>query len=334
MPGSSGEQALIARIRERLPAPPAWVRIGIGDDAAVVEAERNTLEVLTTDTLVEGIHWDPRFCSPADIGHKSLAVNLSDVAAMGGSPRAALLSLSVPASWADTAAEPFVEAFVAHARDHDVAVVGGNVTSSPGPVVISVTLTASVRPRRVMSRSGGRSGDDLYVTGQIGAALAGLMWLRDHPTLDQPDDPGLAACVARYRRPEARIRIGLLAARNRVAGACMDLSDGLADAVRQVAAMSGTGARIDAGSLPIPEAALKVFQEWRTEPVRAAAAGGDDYELLLAVSPKKRRALEAVARMSRGVPITRIGELTADRALRLARSGHEEEGLPEGFAHF
>src|SRR5512132_2476740 len=99
MPVESGEQALIARIRERMPVTPAWVRLGIGDDAAVVEAERNRLEVLTTDTLVEGVHWDPRFCSAEDVGHKALSVNLSDLAAMGAAPRAALLSLALPSTW-------------------------------------------------------------------------------------------------------------------------------------------------------------------------------------------------------------------------------------------
>ncbi len=333
MRGSSGEQALIARIRERLPEAPPWVRIGIGDDGAVVEAERNTLEVLTTDTMVEGVHWDPRFCSPADVGHKSLAVNLSDVAAMGGSPRAALLSLSVPAGWAATAADDFIDAFVAHAREHAVAIVGGNVTSSPGPIVIGVTLTATVRPRRILSRGGGRPGDELYVTGEVGAALAGLLWLRQHPTLETPGDAGIAACVARYRRPTARMRVGLLAGRTRTASACMDLSDGLADAVRQVAAASGTGARVDGGSLPIPAAAAAIFQKHGKEPGRAATEGGDDYELLLAVPRRKRRALEAMTRLARGVGITRIGELTADPALLLVDKGREER-LPEGFAHF
>ncbi len=333
MPGSSGEQALIARIRERLPAAPGWVHIGIGDDGAVVAAERSTLEVLTTDTLVEGVHWDARFCSPADVGHKSLAVNLSDVAAMGASPRAALLSLSVPSRWAEVAADSFIDAFTAAARAHGVAVVGGNVTASPGPVVITVTVTASVRPRRVLTRGGGRPGDELYVTGEVGAALAGLWWLQEHPSLDEPADPGIAGCVGRYRRPEARTRVGLLAGRNRVASACMDLSDGLADAVRQVAAASRTGARVDAGSLPIPDAACRIFRERGKDPARVAAGGGDDYELLLAVPPKKRRALQALQGLARGVPFARIGELTRDPALALVRQGQEEE-LPEGFAHF
>ncbi|HSL21234.1 MAG TPA: thiamine-phosphate kinase, partial [Vicinamibacterales bacterium] len=306
------ERALIARIRERVGAPPDWVHIGIGDDAAVVAPERNALEVLTTDTLVEGVHWDPRFCSAADVGHKSLAVNLSDLAAMGAQPRAALLSLSVRPGWTDADADPFIDSFASLAHEHGLAVVGGNVTASPGPSMISVTLTGFVRPRRILARSGGRPGDDLYVSGTVGAALAGLLYLREHPSLETPQDEGLAACVRRYRRPEPRVRLGLLLGRNRVASACMDLSDGLADAVRGIAAASGTGARVGADLLPVPERAAGLFRDRGQDPAEAAAAGGDDYELLFAVPPRRRRALEAVRRLTRGLPLARIGVLTEE----------------------
>ena len=332
----TGERDLISRIRARLPAEPSWVRVGIGDDAAVVEAERNALEVLTTDTLVEGVHWDPRFCSPADVGHKTLAVNLSDLASMGARPRAALLSLSVTRAWEERDADEFIAALADEARTHGVAIVGGNVTSTPGPVAITLTLTGTVPPRRVLTRGGARPGDELYVTGSVGAALAGLRWLQAHPTLDVPgasSPAGIAECVRRYRRPEARLRAGRLLGSNRVASACMDLSDGLADAVRQVAEASGTGARIDGASVPVPEAAAAVFTGLGADPVRAAIEGGDDYELLVAVPPKRRRALEAVRRLARGLPLTRIGELTKEPALVLiARDGRQP--LPEGFAHF
>ncbi len=334
----TGERDLISRIRARLPADPSWVRVGIGDDAAVVEVERNTLDVLTTDTLVEGVHWDPRFCSPSDVGHKALAVSLSDLAAMGAQPRTALLSLSVTRAWAERDADAFIEGLADEARAHGVAVVGGNVAATPGPIAITVTMTGAARPRRVLTRSGGRAGDELYVTGSIGAALAGLRWLQAHPTLGDIDaghdaSSALAECVRRYRRPEARIRAGRLLASNRVATACMDLSDGLADAVRQVAQASGTGARIDGTLLPIPEAAATLFARRGDDPVRTAVEGGDDYELLVAVPPSRRRALDAVRRLARGLPITRIGELTKAPALVLARQAGEEP-LPEGFAHF
>lgn len=329
----NGERALIARILSRLPASPDWVKVGAGDDAAVVDAERNRLEVLTTDTLVEGVHWDPRFCSPTDVGHKALAVNLSDLASMGARPRAALLSLSISPKWAETDADPFIDAVVAAAGIHQVAIVGGNITVTSGPATITVTLTGSVRPRRVLTRGGGRPGDELYVTGTVGSALAGLHWLQANPTLDVPGDGELAACIVRYRRPEARVRIGHLLGANRIASACMDLSDGLADAVRQVATASGTGARILGDALPISDAAASVFRSRGEEPARAATAGGDDYELLFSVPARRKRALQNIQKLGRGIPLTRIGELTREQDLVLALGGRDEP-LPEGFAHF
>jgi thiamine-monophosphate kinase len=329
----SGERDLIARIRARLPADPSWVHVGIGDDAAVLDPERNVLEVLTTDTMVEGVHWDSRFCSPADVGHKALAVNLSDLASMGAQPRAALLSLSVGPRWAETDADAFTDTLARLAHEQKVSLVGGNVTSTPGPATITVTLTGTVRKRRVLTRSAARPGDELYVTGTIGAARAGLLWLQSHPMLDEPADPALADCLRRYRRPEPRVRIGRLLGTNRVASACIDLSDGCADAVRQVAEASGTGARIDAVLLPVPERAAAVFRDAGEDPIEAAVRGGDDYELLFSVSPKQRRALETVRRLARGVPLTRIGELTRNPALVLRRED-QESPLPEGFSHF
>ena len=144
---------------------------------------------------------------------------------------------------------------------------------------------------------------------------------------------GLAECVARYRRPEPRARIGALLGRTRAASACMDLSDGLGDAVTQVAEASGTGARIDAAALPIPGAASRWFAARGLDPIQAAVSAGDDYELLLAVAPRRKGRLKTVVQQARGVAITRIGELTGDRSLILMRDGAAEP-LPGGFAHF
>lgn len=334
----SGERALIERIRQRLAGPPPWVRVGIGDDAAVVEPERNRLDVLTTDTLVEGVHWDSRFCSPGDVGHKSLAINLSDIAAMGATPRGALLSMAIPSHLTDDAAvfvDPFIDALADAAAEAHVSIVGGNLTSTPGPLTITVTLTGSVHPRRILTRSGGRPGDHLYVTGTVGAAAAGLLWLKDHPNASEPDDPSLTICVRQYRRPVARVRAGRLVGRNRAATACMDLSDGLADAVRQVAEASGTGAQVEGEALPIEPGAAAEFRRHQLEPVRAAVAGGDDYELLLAVSPRQRRALEGLRGSLRGLALTRVGELTRGSDLVLkAAAGGPDEPLPAGYSHF
>jgi thiamine-monophosphate kinase len=147
------------------------------------------------------------------------------------------------------------------------------------------------------------------------------------------DIPGIDACVSRHRRPEPRVRVGLLLGRNRAATACMDLSDGLADAVRQVAEASGTGARIDAAALPINAATRAWFERSGQDPIMAAISGGDDYELLFSAPRRARGRLATVMRQARDVPIARIGALTEPRDLGVSREGREEP-LPAGFVHF
>jgi thiamine-monophosphate kinase len=317
-----GEPALIERIRARLPPAPPYVVVGIGDDAAVVEPERNALEVITTDSQVEGVHFDQTFVGAADIGHKALAVNLSDLAAMGAQPRVALLSLILPPAWPVANVDALVDGMIALAERARISIVGGNIARSPGPLIVDVTVTGSVHRRCVLTRAGARAGDELYVTGMLGGSAAGLRMLQDsrNATADQAATDNL---IMRYRRPEPRVRFGVLLGRNRAARACIDLSDGLADAVRQIGRASGVGAVVDADALPIQQGAT----------VRDALSGGEDYELLFAVPPKLRSRLTNVKRLVKPLAITRIGRLTSDRDMLLNEEGSTEP-LPAGFAHF
>lgn len=330
--GGLGERAIVDRIRRRVPSPPSSVLIGIGDDAAVVAPERNENQVLTTDVQIEGVHFDRSFCAPEDIGHKALAVNLSDLAAMGATPRVALLSLALPPSLPIADLEGLLDGLLALAGRFGVALVGGNISRSPGPLFVDVTLTGTVRPRRVLTRTGARAGDELYVSGAVGGAAAGLRLLQGEQAGSDVRDEA-EACVLRYRRPDPRVRLGMLLGRNRVARACVDLSDGLADGVHQLAVAGGLGAIVDGESVPLMDAARRVFERAREDPLHAALTGGEDYELLFAVPPKGRKGLRAVERLVRGLAITRIGVLTADRAIRLRQAGRED-ALPAGFAHF
>jgi thiamine-monophosphate kinase len=311
-----GEQALIARIRSRIPPAPSFVVVGIGDDAAVVEPERNALEVLTTDSQVEGVHFDCALVSPADIGHKALAVNLSDLAGMGALPRVALLSLVLPPAWPVANVDALVDGMIALAQRARISIVGGNIARSPGPLIVDVTVTGSVHRRRILTRSAARAGDELYVTGSLGGSAAGLRILAQNPASTD-------IVVDRYRRPEPRTRFGLMLGRNQAARACIDLSDGLADGVRQIGNASGLGAIIDAGALPLEGGAT----------LRDALSGGEDYELLFAVSPRQRSRLTSVRRLVKDLSVTRIGRLTSDRTMLLGRDGSTEP-LPAGFSHF
>ena len=290
--------------------------VGIGDDAAVVEPERNALEVLTTDSLVEGVHFDQAIVAASDIGHKALAVNLSDLAAMGAAPRVALLSLVLPPDWPLANVDGLLDGVIPLADRARISIVGGNIARSPGPLIVDVTVTGSVHRRRVLTRGGAGVGDELYVTGRLGGAAAGLRSLRADPSI-------ASSGVDRYRRPEPRTRFGLMLGRNRAARACIDLSDGLADGVRQIGEASGLGAIVDADALPIEEGAT----------LSDALAGGEDYELLFAVSPRMRSRLKNVRRLVKDLKVTRIGRMTEDRAMLISRDG-STEALPSGFAHF
>jgi thiamine-monophosphate kinase len=328
-----GERPLLARIRERLGSlgrPSARLVIGIGDDAAVVSPTRNAQTVLTTDAQIESVHFERRFSRPTDIGYRALAVNLSDLAAMGAMPQWALLSLVLPADLPVDDVDAMVDGVVELAGRYGMAVIGGNLTRSPGPLMIDITAVGEIAPRRVLTRGGARAGDELYVSGTIGGAAAGLEML----SAEGPEFGSGASCIAKYRRPEPRVRLGVAVAQARAARAAMDLSDGLADAVHQVAEASGCGAEIDAAALPIDREALAWWQAAGTDPVGAALAGGDDYELLFAV-PRSFQGRMRHARTRVAEPaLTRIGVLTKDTTSRVVlRDGGRQE-LPKGFEHF
>jgi thiamine-monophosphate kinase len=324
-----GEHALIARVRERVPPAPGWLSIGLGDDAAVVEPERNALEVVTTDALVEGVHFDRAFTPPRAIGRRALAVNLSDLAAMGAAPRAALLSLVLPPELPLADFEAIVDGFMALAAAHGVALVGGNLTRSPGPLLVDVTAMGTARRRRVLARSGARPGDEIWVSGEIGSAAAGLQRLSAGPRAGVR----LAACEAAFLEPQPRVRLGTLLGRNRAATSCVDLSDGLADGLHQLADASGVGLNVDGAAVPISDEARNWFEARGVDPVTAAVTGGDDYELLFTVRPRGRSRVEAVRRQARGLRLTRIGTVVREPGVFLTRGGVSEP-VPSGYAHF
>jgi thiamine-monophosphate kinase len=329
-----GEHALIARIRARLSTAP-WIVVGPGDDAAAIEPVRGALEVITTDAQVEGVHFDRRFVPPDAIGHRALAVNLSDLAAMGARPRAALLSMALPDSLEIVAFEQIIEGLLALAGRYSVALIGGNITRTSGPMVLDVTAIGTVHRRKILTRAGARPGDAVYVTGSLGESACGLLRLRHAVTgadnlgaLDQEQ-----AHATRFLRPDPRVRAGVLLAGNRAATSCMDLSDGLADGVRQIAQASAVGITIDASALPITAESREWLSHAGRDPVDLALRGGDDFELIFTARPRQAGRLRNVRRQLGDLPITRIGVVTqAPRLLVTDERGARE--LPEGYEHF
>lgn len=297
-----GEFQLIERFTRPFLAG-AGVEVGIGDDAAVLRPPPGHDLVATVDAVVEGVHFDAAFL-PEEVGWKSLAVNLSDLAAMGARPLWALVALATP-SHADLRWLERVGRGIAHcARRHQTSVVGGNVTAA-GQTSLTVTVVGVVRRGRALLRSGARVGDLLVVSGSLGGAALGL-------------SPGAARTLsARQRRPLPRLALGQGAAG--VARAAIDISDGLLQDLGHLCKASGTGARVELDRLPLSRA-YRAATKGRADPLEEALSGGEDYELLLAVPPARLRALQEIARLAR-TPVAVIGEMEAKAGIRVVKGG-------------
>lgn len=313
-----GEFDLIERYFTR-PGRRSDVLLGVGDDAALLQPPPGQVLVAAVDTLVEGRHFLPG--APAEsVGHQALAVNLSDLAAMGATPAWALLSLSLPD--ADEAwLGGFAAGLYALAERCGVALVGGDTVR--GPRVATVTALGFVEPGRALLRSGARPGDFLYVSGWPGEAAAGLDALRRGVTTG-PDDP----LVRRYRFAEPRLALGRdLQGR---ASSAMDVSDGLLGDLRKLCAASGVGARLDLDCLPVSQELRRRCAAEECE--QFVLGGGDDYELLFTVPGHEARALEQA--LAGRHELTLIGQVEAAPGVRCMRGGRPVEVRGSGYDHF
>lgn len=299
------------------------VLVGIGDDGAVLEPSAGRVLVSVVDTLVEGVHW-PAELAPEDVGFRAVAVNVSDVAAMGGRPRWMTLALTIPETderWLDAFATGLFEA----AERYGTALVGGDTTRG-AHTVVSVQVTGEVDPRHVLTRSGASPGDCLYVTGTTGDAAAGLRLLRSRGQESEADREYL---VARFARP--RVPLDFAVSLARMASAAIDVSDGLyADAAKLLAA-SGAGGVIDTESLPVSDALARLYPEAERLPL--LLSGGDDYELCFTADPASEREILETGKRH-GVRVTRIGSVDDGDRLTCRRAGSAVEFADPGYRHF
>lgn len=271
--------------------------LGLTDDAALLRAPAGRELVVAVDTMVEGVHFLPD--DPADtVGRKLLRCNLSDLAAMDAAPLGYLLSVTKPPARDEAWFAAFAEGLHADQALYGLSLLGGDTTATSGPLVLSLTILGHVAPGGALRRNGARDGDGIWVTGTIGDGALGLRALRG----ELADPSGFLA--HRYRLPEPRLGLGL----GGIARAAMDVSDGLVQDLGHLARESGVGARIDAASVPLSDAARQAGPDW----LATCLTGGDDYELLLAVPPAHDDALRRAA-AARGVAVTRIGRF--DRTL-------------------
>jgi thiamine-monophosphate kinase len=317
----ASESQLIERFLRDLGAARNDIVLGIGDDAALLRVPDGCELALTTDALIEGVHFLPGAPARA-LGHRALAVNLSDIAAMGASPSWALLSLNLPAA-DDAWLREFAAGFGALARSQAVALVGGNL--SRGALSITVELAGLVPVGQALRRSGARAGDALYLSGSVGDAACGLKFLRGEAAGSAADADWLQR---RFEFPVARVALGQ--ALRGIASACIDVSDGVyIDATRLLTA-SGCAATVEIERLPLSPALRHVLGD---EAWRSALSGGEDYELCFTAAPDQAGALAAIAQQT-GQAVTRIGTLHHGSGLTLQMGGSVMQFSASGFDHF
>ncbi|KAF0219774.1 MAG: thiamine-monophosphate [Geobacteraceae bacterium] len=320
-----GEFGLIGRIAERVTGG-AGVRIGIGDDAAATEPTAGSLALVTSDMLVEGIHFDLSLCDPVTLGRKSLSVNLSDIAAMGGRPRHFLLSLAIPKTLPVEFLDAFIEGLLERAGQFRVALIGGDTCSSKGGLVISITVMGEQSPELVVRRSGAKPGDLICVTGTLGDSALGLLLLQ------RGEKAGPA--VERHLDPVPRVLEGAALAEAGIPAAMIDISDGLLADLAHILDQSGVGARLELDKIPLSDYFRGKCPLITDDPYAVSLAGGEDYELLFTAPPARLEKARAILAKS-GTQLSVIGEITgAGRLLVISADGSEYRTVNRGYNHF
>ncbi|KWW34610.1 thiamine-phosphate kinase [Cupriavidus metallidurans] len=322
MPESSPALSEFDLIRRYFTRPVHKAALGVGDDCALIEARPGHQLAISTDMLVSGRHFFPDV-SPRALGHKALAVNLSDLAAMGAEPRAFTLALALPEADAGWLAE-FAAGMLALADDHGCELIGGDTTK--GPLTLSITVFGDVPPRQALRRDAARPGDDIWISGTLGDARLALGDCRGEWLLPEPD---FTLIRPRMEMPTPRVALGL--ALRGVAHAALDISDGLIGDLGHILERSSVGAIVDVDALPRSE----ILDAQPEECQRACAlAGGDDYELCFTAPVGARETIAGIARRLH-LPLTHVGSITPEAGLRLVdREGNPYVFKGASFDHF
>lgn len=310
-----GEFGLIQTIRQQFTVPEGT--LGIGDDCAVLPQATGRDTLVSTDMLVEGSHFLLEDISPYQLGWKSAAVNISDIAAMGGKPTASFLSFGLPKSLSAEWMQEFIRGYREISELYGVPLLGGDTTSSPDRLCISVTVMGECAHGAAILRSGAKPGDLICVSGTLGDSAAGLHVILNH--LDRSDELN-ATLVERHYRPYPHVYQGLVlsgqtaAAGKPLATAMMDISDGIGSDLKHIMEESGVGAEVDVNALPISPEVLEFCKCEGLDPVELAVSGGEDYGLLFTVAPDAIEALRAALAESGLQHLTAIGRITEPSA--------------------
>lgn len=307
--------------------------LGIGDDCAVIRPEASKRILLSTDSLVEDIHFKSSWITPFELGYKSLAVNLSDLAAMGARPDYFLLSLSIPEITQFDWLKDFAQGFMSLAKKYEVRLIGGDTTRSPGPIFINVSVIGSANLGEIKSRSQAQPGDYICVTGYLGNSRAGLLsleqgWLKT---------PAITNLVESHHKPTPRILEGQFLAKQAGVSAMMDISDGLVTDIQKIMSESKCGAELKLDAIALSSELTHVLKGRDVpgkDPHVFAAAGGEDYELLVTVSPSAWQELSEKFNSCFEIPLTKVGEITSNLKILRCTLDSEAIEVAPSFSHF
>lgn len=362
-----GEFGLIQRIQKLSSRRAPGVVLGIGDDAAALKVSSSALLLATTDMLVEGVHFDLSFTDYFSLGWKSAAVNLSDIAAMGGLPRFCLTSLALPPRVSVEHLSEFYRGFDALLSTHKTVLSGGDTCSSRNDFIISVTVLGEVRKKHARTRAGARPGDKIFVTGTLGDSAAGMELLKAGSRVQGPGaknkgqgarvkgqgdaksvirpvpsayersrerrgnpQSAMERLIEKHLRPDPRVAWGRKIALSGCASAMIDVSDGLSSDLSHICEQSNTGALLYSNKIPFSAALLRSANRLKKSPLRYALSGGEDYELLFTAPSAKVRKL-----LPLNIPATEIGEITRARGLSIVDDKNRKRKLkPTGYNHF
>jgi len=326
-----GEFGFINRISQHYPSKRASVLRGIGDDAAVLALSENSALLLSTDQLIEGYHFRLDMTTGWDLGWKSLAVNLSDIAAMGGAPLGFTVSLGIPAQRISVEfLDDFYEGATTLGNTFGAELLGGDTSQAGERLIIGVSIIGEAAKDKVVYRNRGKDGDILYVTGSLGNAALGLKLLERGINRKEIQD-----VLKPYLRPTPRVREGQLLAERSIAHAMIDISDGLLADLYHLVQQSGTGGVIDLPLVPLSAELKDRALRHGLDPLSLALGGGDDYELLFCVSPEKAKTMEQL-QDELTCSVTRIGELSSevDGIMVKDENGSTRKAQPLGYDHF
>ncbi len=321
------ERNIIAEIAAMQSAGAADLVLGIGDDCAVVRKSAGMVELWTTDTLVEGVHFDLSWHRPELLGRKAVSVNVSDIGAMGGRPRFALLSLGLTAACDKDWLDSFMEGFLAVLGEHDMVLVGGDTVYSGERIMLSVTVCGEMEEEKVCYRSQAEAGDTVWVSGVLGEAACGLELCRRGMLLKENE----SLCMA-HLDPFPRVALAQLLASSGYVHAMMDLSDGLATDLAHICKASGVGAEIMANELPLSTGLIKAAFELQLLPLKLALEGGEDYQLVFTAPADVGEILQQLCREN-GMKITSVGSIVAGEGVVLCRDGKRRDISFGGYEH-